>query len=261
MRIVIPTYRRTDRQATLSAIPDRWTAKLDLIVDDEDFQELKRYPNLLRGAYALRHPSSIESIAQKRAWILRHYAGQEQSILMMDDDLRFSYRDEDDWDNTKLEHADRDKVGEFLDDMDSTLTRYAHAGWSMRQGNNYLKDWLNYNGRMCYVLGYQPQILVDNCELGRIETREDMDYTLQLLKKGFPNMVDGRIAVDQVRGFGAEGGCSEERTIERSNADALRLAEFHPGVVSVKEKKYLASIPRLEVRCEWKRAFVPKEES
>jgi len=102
-------------------------------------------------------------------------------------------------------------------------------------------------------LGYNVPIVKRECELGRIETREDMDYTLQLLRKGFPNIVFFNLCVDQK--YNSPGGASLERTVESSNADAEKLATLHPGFVRITEKKYKSSLPRKEVVCSWKKAF------
>jgi hypothetical protein len=107
---------------------------------------------------------------------------------------------------------------------------------------------------MMYSLGYYLPIVVKECELGRIETREDMDLTLQLLRKGFPNAVWHTTVNDQ-RKFNAPGGASIKRTIESSNADAYKLAQLHPGYVSTVERPYKASVPRIEVVCQWQKAL------
>jgi hypothetical protein len=106
---------------------------------------------------------------------------------------------------------------------------------------------------MMYSLGYYLPIVVKECELGRIETREDMDVTLQLLRKGYPNAVWHTTVNDQK--FNAPGGCTNERTIEHSNADAYKLAQLHPGYVSTIERLYKVSVPRVEVVCQWQKAL------
>ena len=105
-----------------------------------------------------------------------------------------------------------------------------------------------------FSLGYYLPIVVRECKLGRIETREDMDITLQLLRKGYPNAV-WQTTVNDQRKYDAPGGCTNERTIERSNADAHELARLHPGYVSVVERAYEASVPRKEVICRWQKAL------
>ena len=114
---------------------------------------------------------------------------------------------------------------------------------------------------MMYVLGYNTKELrslsdAGRIHLGRIENREDMDLTLQLLKLGLPNQVRFDIAADQMTGFGAKGGCSVQRTIEAADADAELLASLHPGLVGLVEKTYKGlSVTRKEVVVQWKRAY------
>jgi hypothetical protein len=81
-----------------------------------------------------------------------------------------------------------------------------------------------------------------------------MDVTLQLLRKGYPDAVWMTTVNDQ-RKFDAPGGVSDQRTIESSNRDARRLEQLHPGYVTTIEKKYKSSVPRVEVVCQWKKAF------
>jgi hypothetical protein len=107
---------------------------------------------------------------------------------------------------------------------------------------------------MIFSLGYYLPIVVKECELGRIETREDMDVTLQLLRKGYPNAVWHTTVNDQREAY-APGGCSSHRTIESSNADAYELQRLHPGYVRVVERAYKGSVPRKEVNCQWQKAL------
>jgi hypothetical protein len=74
-----------------------------------------------------------------------------------------------------------------------------------------------------------------------------------LLLKGYPNAIWQTTVVDQKHD--APGGCSTYRTVEMSNAEAERLAKLFPGYVSVVDRDYETSVPRKEVRCEWKKAL------
>jgi hypothetical protein len=53
----------------------------------------------------------------------------------------------------------------------------------------------------------------------------------------------------------APGGCSTYRTLEMSNAEAEKLAKLFPDYVSVVQKDYKASVPRLEVIVRWQKAL------
>jgi hypothetical protein len=200
-------------------------------------------------------PDADWTIARKRRWILEEWAKRGyDKIIMFDDDLRFATRkSESDW---HLREIRGDELGKELERLEEKLgPEFPHVGFGPRQGNNTLDEvgWKT-PSRMIYSLGYYLPIVVKECELGRIETREDMDLTLQLLRKGYPNAVWHTTVNDQ-RKFDAPGGATNERTIERSNADALKLVELHPGYVSTIQKDYKASVPRVEVICQWQKAL------
>lgn len=243
------------RQATLGYLPPEWQARTTLVVDEADARLEKLYRSSLGLANIHIHPEEIKTIAAKRAWIIRRFGGK---ILMLDDDLRFAVRVTPD--DRKLRQATHDDLRQHLAAMEAMLDDCAHAGWSPRQGNNTTDGGWHSNCRMMFSLGYDADLLNRmeerrEIELGRIGTREDMDLTLQLLRAGLPNEVCFDIACDQVTGFGAAGGCSEERTIASSDADAEKLAALHPGLVKVVEKKYEGSINRKEVVVQWKKAY------
>lgn len=256
--IVIPSFRRMARQSTLGYLPPDWRERTTLVLDASDASLVPLYP--LGGARVVVHPPDVDTIAKKRAWILRNWqlVSSSPRIVMFDDDLRFAVRIGDD--STKLRQATGEDIDKHLRGMDAELGNYIHSGWSMRQGNNTHKDLWGENGRVCYTLGYHAAEIVylenRGClELGRIRYREDMDLTLQLLRLGWSNRISYGIAADQVGGFGARGGCSDERTIEGSNEAAQELADLHPGLVKVVEKTYEGSINRKEVVVQWKKAY------
>lgn len=250
IRLVIPTYRRVHEQATFLGLPEDWRKLVIFVTDQQDYKGLYAKYGQTTGAQFVVHPPEITSIAQKRAWILQNTLYER--IVMLDDDLRFAMRPEPS--DTKLVPAKPEDVGKALHLLSSMLCMVVHAGFSARQGNNHLPAGWVANTRMMYVLGYRPEEVRKHCELGRIEHREDMDYTLQLLRAGCPNMVLADICVDQR--YNAPGGASASgRTVQQSNADADRLALLHPGLVRVVQKDYAGSVPRREVVVSWKKAY------
>lgn len=259
MQIVIPSYRRMPRQATLSYLPPEWCLKTTLVVDQADADLQKLYD--LRGARMMVHPPEIDTIAKKRAWIIRN--PEFNKIVMFDDDLRFAVRHADTG-HSKLHQATHTDLNGYLEDFSGMLDTYLHCGWSARQGNNNQKEEAIYNGRMMFVLGYRCDLIrglvgSGDVHLGRVRTREDMELTVQLLKLGHTNWIDFRIAADQVGGYAAKGGCSDERTVESSNEDAEEFARLHPGIVKVVEKSYKGSLNRKEVIVQWKKAFAASQ--
>lgn len=247
MRIIIPTYRRTNEQVTFKNLPSEWKKKTTFVCDGIDEPQLS-FKFKATEAEILVIPDTVKTIAQKRAWLIKTlpYA----KILMLDDDLSFANRIKD---STKLLPATPEQIDTAFTEVSDMLGTYAHVGISARQGNNRLKDkWVS-NTRMMYALGYFLPTVREICELGRIETREDMDYTLQMLCAGYENRVLSTLCTDQK--YNAPGGASLERSIESSNADAEKLANLHSGFVKVVEKEYKSSLPRKEVICYWKKAY------
>jgi hypothetical protein len=228
-------------------------SRTTLVLDQHDADLQKLYP--LRGASILVHPPEIDTIAKKRAWVIMQ--PQFDKIVMFDDDLRFAVRQTED---TKLTQATATDLELSLQYLEASLDHYVHAGWSARQGNNNNKEVSANNTRMTFVLGYRCDKIRQLAKLGivtlgRVRTREDMELCVQLLKLGHPNWVDFTVAADQVGGYGAQGGCSAERSVESSNEDAQTFADLHPGVVKVVEKAYKGSINRKEVIVYWKKAY------
>jgi glycosyltransferase involved in cell wall biosynthesis len=253
MHIYIPTYRRTHRQRTWQFLSDYWRERTTFVCDKYDAALLLE----IDGVYErniLIHPKSIKTIAQKRAWIIKN--AKERYILMLDDDLRFCARTYKSDGTFTLPNAKPKAVAAALVNLWDKLSggEYAHAGFGARQGNNNVADrgWRE-NARMIYALGYDLKVVRKVCRLGRIETREDMDYTLQLLRAGYKNCINVEMVVDQY--FNAVGGAREERTMESSNKDAEKLAKLHPGLVKVVERAYKQSIPRKEVVVQWRKAL------
>lgn len=268
MHIYIPTYHRTSRrqQSTLDCLPDEWMDRTTLVCPKEDRSALREVIGD-RGAEIILQPRHIKTIAQKRAWIIA--TTPYKKIVMLDDDLRFCHRAYDrKWNIVATPYTKRDNhVDEALRWLEKLLQTYAHAGFWPRQGNNRRPEHGAYpNNRIMYALGMDIKTVRrvccgkkcrgevhQGCKLGRIEHREDMDYTLQLLRAGYEN----RVLLDHMlqHEYNNRGGASEERTMEASNADAVKLAKLHKGFVKVVEKAYSTSIPRKEVVCQWRKAY------
>lgn len=262
MKIIVPTRGRLGRQYTIDFLPRDLQADVVVVCPSNEVDRHGLYPYVREGsAQVVCQPDDTMTIAQKRAWIVQHwYDMGVEKIVMMDDDLRFAYRIDDT--GTALRQATHDDIRSGFRELEARLSPDCpHAGFGPRQGNNRKEAGWRGPDRMMYVLGYHLPTVVDNAIFGRIETREDMDVTLQLLRAGFPNAVYHTLVVDQAGGYAARGGCEGERTIERSNADADRLAELHPGLVRVTEKAYGTSIPRKEVVCSWQKALQTSKRS
>jgi hypothetical protein len=202
-------------------------------------------------------PYDNMKIAQKREWIVQECyrggddRGGDDKIIMLDDDLVFSTRIRADAWPLRPIHGE-ELIPEFQRIEDKLGPEFPHVGFGPRQGNHNQKAGWKTPDRMMCSLGYYLPIVVKECELARVEIRQDMDVTLQLLRKGYQNAVWHTTVHDQQRD--APGGCNLWRTTASSNANAHELARLHQGYVSVREKAYKAG-PRVEVRCAWQKAL------
>ena len=255
MRIIIPTRSRTDEQLTITFFPKELRKITTWVCPKKDVFKLESMYIDGLGPEIVVQPDPDMKIAAKRAWIMEEWARQGyEKILMLDDDLRFSTRiSEGDWHLKEI--GGEDLISEFQKIEDKLGPEFPHVGFGQRQGNQTIEEvgW-KVPGKMTYALGYYLPIVLKECKLDRINLREDMAITLQLLLKGYPNAILTETVVDQ-REYNRGGGCETERTVEISNAEAEKLAQLFPGYVSVTEKRYKTSVPRKEVICQWQRAL------
>ena len=192
--------------------------------------------------------------SKKREWIVREWlrAGYDK-IIMLDDDLSFSTRIRAD-DRGLRAIKGEELIPEFAHIADKLGPDFPHVGFGQRQGAHLLPAGWKSPGKMCYALGYFLPIVTKECRFDLVEVREDMCVSLQLLRRGYPNAIWTQTVVDQ-RGYGLAGGASDERTVAISNAEARKLAELFQGYVSVDQRNYSASVPRLEVKVQWAKAL------
>lgn len=243
MRIYIPTRGRVDRQVTLRSLPKTLLERTYLVAPKEEVKALKAiHPNVLV------QPSNISNIAEKRHWILKQHEGDK--LMMIDDDCAFYARGEK---GLLKEYATDKILVKLFKWVEKSLDAYAHVGISSRMGNNHVEEDLVKNTRMMHALAYHVPTLLENVKFKRVLVREDFDYTLQLLRKGYENVVRYDVCVAP-GSYGAIGGCSDERTVELSDEQAEKLASLHPGLVKVVQKDY-KGVPRKEVIVYWKKAF------
>lgn len=251
MQITIPTKGRISTQLTFTNLPPDLQKQVVFVCpDNERFFLSQRYPT----ATVIAQPDPGMGISEKRKWIVETCS--DEKILMLDDDLRFAVRREDD--TGLFRAATHDDIRRGFFELQEILSEdVPHAGFAARGGSigalARQGGWQISGKRMMYVLGYYLPTVLKLAEFGRVFTHEDMDVCLQLLGKGYPNAVNFTLVVDQK--FGNPGGCTAERDIAKSNEDVQKLAAFHPGFVSIVSKVYSASTPRLEVVCQWQKCL------
>jgi hypothetical protein len=254
MAIYVPTYQRMGRDLTLQGIPFRWLGRTIIVCGPG---EGDYYADRYRTARIVE--SKLATIAAKRAWIFKDAHEQKhESIMVFDDDLMFfvrrlnhaAYRGIDEGDNRKwaayvkqepdlsrLVRADEAQMDRVLKTMQWALTKYRHVGISQRFMNNATGHEFTTTSKVTHAMGYHVPTVIEHCELGRVRMFEDLDYTLQLLRAGFDNVVFHWAAVNDPYGFNAPGGESGKRKVEDIDKGALKMAKLHPGLVRVVERK------------------------
>lgn len=284
MYIFIPTKGRVGRQVTLETIPKNWIPYTHLVCDISEVKaHLKNHPK----CNVISQPAGIKSIAQKRTWMFKHaQALGIKKLMMIDDDISFCKRltklpqfkgygtgsTNKEWQELRKKRPGVDallKIGPedpeinvMLKAVEKMLDKYRHGGIGPRLMNNQRAHEFTLNQRVMYALAYHVPTVMKHCKLGRIETREDFDYTLQLLRAGFENAVYTWGAVEQYTGYGNSGGATDERTKASNDRDARKLAKLHPGLVRIVQKNYTGGWfkdrdemnERLEVVVSWAKA-------
>lgn len=244
MRIYIPTRGRVGKQVTLRSLTARLRSRTWLVAPKDEVQGLKLlHPNVIA------QPASITTIAAKRAWIVKQHTTSDK-LIMLDDDVGFYARGPK---GLLREYATDAVIEELFQWVEDSLDDYAHIGISSRMGNNHVEEAVKQTTRMMHAIAYHTHVMKKVVKFNRVAMREDFDYTLQLLRAGYDNMVRYDVCVAP-GSYGAAGGCAVERTVAKSDEEAEKLAKLHPGLVKVVEKDYLG-VPRKEVIVQWKKAL------
>ena len=251
MKIFILTYGRHNRQHTFNNLPKVIQDQTTLVVQAREKHLYKQYANILVL------PSKIETISPTRQYVMKWAQKQGiKKLCMLDDDLRFDIRRMDE--KGKFYVASEKDVVKLFKEIEKRLDKYAHVGVLAREGGNRVLEPVRECTRMMRVLAYQVDTFFENkINFDRVIHQQDFDVTLQLLRKGFKNLV----LCEWVQGQGssnAPGGCSHYRTIESQSSNASKLAELHPGFVKVVEKETKGAWgggKRLDVLVQWKKAY------
>lgn len=250
MQIFIPTYGRSTQQHTFQHLPKSLQKRTTLVVQ-------RREAHLYEGYNTWVLPKEIQTISPARQYIMKEAKKNKLAkIVMLDDDLRFDARRMDD--GGKFLVATDKQVEELFKRIEKSLDTHAHVGVLSREGGNRILEKTVESTRMMRVLAYCVETYhKEKIKFDRLPLQEDFDVTLQLLRKGYPNLV----LCEWVNGqgtSGAKGGCSHFRTIELHNENAKKLAELHSPFVKVVEKQTKGAWggqARLDVMVQWKKAF------
>lgn len=215
-------------------------------------EQASGYAAAIEGRYRVV-ATPAEGIAATRkaigAYAQRHGYSK---FLMLDDDVSFYRRKSPtQW---NLRDAARTEMSELLAEISGLLNTNEIVGVSPREGNNRAFGVVE-NTRIIRATAFQTGAF-NECEHGRVQVMEDFDILLQILRRGGTNVCIYEWAQGQKQ-TQAPGGCSDYRTHASHEASARLLAQLHPGLVKLREKKNKGGGEfghRLEVTIAWKKA-------
>lgn len=246
MDIFILSSGRPTKQITYRSLPHHFRKQVQIVVPEAEVKDYK-----LHGLPVEACP--VKGIGATRQWVLDNCGDK---VVMMDDDLTFAMRREDE--PTRFEDANVQDIERMFGDISERLNTFSHVGVATREGGNRnTADYL-YTTRMLRILAYRADRLYKaGVRFDNLPVMEDFDVTLQLLRKSFNNIVLNWIVHNQY-GSNAAGGCSQYRTLDVQAHAATMLARKHHPFVKVVQKQTKTAwggANRTDVRIAWKKAF------
>lgn len=255
MDILIPTYGRVGihQQHTLKQL--MYTGRrIRLVVQAREADAWRAHGIASEDdIYVL--PDNIRTIADTRDHIIWDMQGFDK-VLMLDDDLHFAVRREDD--PTKFRQPTSEDLRQMLLAVEAKLEYSPHVGLGAREGGNRNIDPILYNTRMMRALAYRRSYLKTHMiTFAPMQLMEDFHVNLQVMRSGADTLVLNQWVTNQAGGSGAVGGCSTYRTPALQDAEARKLAGLHPGFVKVVQKTTKGAWgggTRTDVTVAWKQA-------
>lgn len=260
MRIFIPTAGRLNLQKTAERLGPTINRRFGttLVCPPEEVKDLKK-------KYALNLELSVigckeQGISATRAWIMKEARkGQDNIILMLDDDLpTWRQRSKEPWVkgvDVKYTKATQQEIEDGLATFEKLMQGYAHGSIGHALFCQTQPP-LNYNGRMLRALGYNLEMYPKDIK-GRVQVMEDFDVQLQLLTRGFSNIIYNGVVQDQHQN-NSVGGCSTYRTSEVQARASHDLADLWPQYVTVvtraPKREWVGMGDRTDVRVNWRAA-------
>lgn len=226
-RIFIPTRGRTTSQLTVENLPKNLHDKVVLVCPKDERKALQaNYPTVS----VIAQPPSVTTLSRKRQWIAEHARSERVPFwFQMDDDLKFYV-----WQGEQHVRFNRSPAlvkKFFTSTLPALISEYKVVGFGTK--GFALPGGVKENYHLGFVFGMESKVALEKIEWNRIELYEDIDYTLQLLKKGERIAVTYDVVVEQ-RKANASGGLSRERSSDLEKRCLEKLISLHPGIVQRK---------------------------
>ena len=208
MEAYILSAGRPNTQPTWEALPQSVRDFTRVVIQQKERELYGEFIEEFPDNYLIL-PVDIDRISPTRQYLLDHC--QSEKLIMLDDDLTFSYRKT--LSSVKLTPQTPQEVERMFSDINYTLDSYSHVAVSTREGNNRVQESVKEVGRALRFHAMVAPVVRQNARFDRIEFKQDFDYTLQMLRAGYPNLIFYNYAHNQP-GSNKPGGCSTYRSHE-----------------------------------------------
>lgn len=259
--ILIPTRGRAQKslQYTVAQMGELLRSKTKLVVRVDEEVSYTQLANQLGVGIVVR-PESCDNLSKTLDWLIHDYATTDY-IVLCDDDIRFSYRQDPTRHNQGK--ASMGEVNLIFARIDNLIEKgYPMVGLTARMGcNSHFPSEVKYGQRQMQLHAVNVGFFREHQIRPKdVTVKSDFHMTLSVLEKGHFNAVICNASVDQGQGSNAPGGVSNYRTLDVINAGAARLKELHPKTVHIVQKdtewKGVGNVVRDEVRMDWRAARI-----
>lgn len=262
LHIYIPSMARPDIQRTFKRLPQELKAFTKIVVPAKEEAE---YADRWGTDYVL--PCPVGGIARTRDFILEHaLAVGHPYIVMLDDDVVLQKRRGEMIKGQKvpgITNCDPSEYPEAFAWIEEKLKVYAHCGWGLRFNGFAQPGDEQSPARMMHCLAYNMQVIRDtgvrfcNGVDPSIHSMDDFNMTLQLLTKGYPNVISLVYRASPAPS-NSRGGASTWRTLETQNASARKMKELFPNFVEMRLKDNWPGMEGAEmydITAKWRKAL------
>lgn len=254
--IYLTTKSRWNDIKTLRKLSPTLKSRIRIVVQNYEYKfYLKRFPK----HQFIVLPKRIKTLEPTREFLWRYSKAMGiGKFFLLDDDMAF-YKRVTFKQPLRCKVMEPEETVKMFDYMYDLLDKYAHVGISEKLGNNRVETEIKECTRYVRLLGYNlNKIPFEKLKFGRLICMSDYDMNLQLLKLGLKSGVTFKYAQDH-GASNSEGGCSVYRSLEVLEDSALKMVDFHPGIVTAVKKKtkgaWFNGKERTDVRIQWQKAY------
>jgi hypothetical protein len=255
VKILIPTLGRIEKQKTWDNLCSSVRQETVLVVSKEEKEQHKS-----KGRNTIICPVQGKGMAVLRQWMMEYSVKQGwKKVVFVDDDLVLQVRRED----LRVVGVASQKQQEIIFNwVESTLDTYAHCALSERTAGFSDRQETVESTKGIQVVGYNLKMVQEsgarfNKDVPDWFFIEDFHMTIQLLKKGYPNLVSRKYR-HSAAPSNELGGCSKFRTSKRMKEASKILERLHPEFVKAVQKETKSAWgggTRWNVRVQWKKAY------